>query len=137
MQESSTNDTTHPAVLAFRQDLEQQLREHVREAIETVLEAELTAALARLVVTDGHAGLKQALGAWAPIQMQRCTTHTGRNLAAAFPCIPGPKCSATIIGSFTRPMGWRPEPPTTRSSRSGRRSVRPSSAPSKRPASIC
>ena len=45
MQESSTNDTTHPAVLAFRQDLEQQLREHVREAIETVLEAELTAAL--------------------------------------------------------------------------------------------
>ena len=45
MQESSTNDTTHPAVLAFRQDLEQQLRAHVREAIETVLEAELTAAL--------------------------------------------------------------------------------------------
>ena len=45
MQESSTNDTTHPAVLAFRQDLEQQLREQVREAIETVLEAELTAAL--------------------------------------------------------------------------------------------
>ena len=43
MQESSTNDTTHPAVLAFRQDLEQQLREQVREAIETVLEAELTA----------------------------------------------------------------------------------------------
>ena len=47
MQESSTNDTTHPAVLAFRQDLEQQLREQVREAIETVLEAELTAALGR------------------------------------------------------------------------------------------
>ena len=39
----------------------------------------------RLVVTDGHAGLKQALGAWAPIQVQRCTTHKGRNLAAACP----------------------------------------------------
>ncbi len=37
------------------------------------------------MVTDGHAGLKQALVAWIPVRVQRCTTHKGRNLAAACP----------------------------------------------------
>ncbi len=39
----------------------------------------------RLVVTDGHAGLKQALAAWAAVRVQRCTAHKGRNLTAACP----------------------------------------------------
>lgn len=39
----------------------------------------------RLVVTDGHAGLKQAIAAWDAVRVQRCTTHKGRNLTAACP----------------------------------------------------
>lgn len=39
----------------------------------------------RLVVTDGHAGLTQALAGWTTGRVQRCTTHKGRNLAAACP----------------------------------------------------
>ncbi len=38
-----------------------------------------------LVVTDGHAGLKNALKAWPTARIQRCTTHKGRNLADACP----------------------------------------------------
>jgi transposase-like protein len=38
-----------------------------------------------LVVTDGHAGLKKALEAWPTVQVQRCTTHKGRNLEDACP----------------------------------------------------
>jgi transposase-like protein len=38
-----------------------------------------------LVVTDGHAGLKKALEAWAHVRVQRCTTHKGRNLEDACP----------------------------------------------------
>jgi putative transposase len=38
-----------------------------------------------LVITDGHAGLKKALEAWPTVQVQRCTTHKGRNLEDACP----------------------------------------------------
>ena len=38
-----------------------------------------------LVITDGHAGLKKALEAWPTVQVQRCTTHKGRNLDDACP----------------------------------------------------
>src|SRR5713226_3685504 len=39
----------------------------------------------RLVVTDGHAGLKKALEAWSSVRVQRCSTHKGRNLVDACP----------------------------------------------------
>jgi putative transposase len=38
-----------------------------------------------LVIPDGHAGLKKALEAWPTVQVQRCTTHKGRNLEDACP----------------------------------------------------
>jgi len=46
---------------------------------------ELTDTTPLLVVTDGHAGLKKALEAWAHVRVQRCTTHKGRNLEDACP----------------------------------------------------
>ena len=38
-----------------------------------------------LVISDGHAGLTKALEAWPTVQVQRCTTHKGRNLEDAGP----------------------------------------------------
>ena len=38
-----------------------------------------------LVVTDGHAGLKNALEAWPMVRVQRCTAQKGRNLDDACP----------------------------------------------------
>ena len=39
----------------------------------------------RLRVVDGHAGLKTAREVWPDVQVQRCTTHTWRNLEAHGP----------------------------------------------------
>ena len=39
----------------------------------------------RLLVVDGHAGLKKAREVWPDVQVQRCTTHKWRNLEAHCP----------------------------------------------------
>ena len=67
-----------------------------------------------LVVSDGHAGLKKALEAWPTVQVQRCTTHKGRNLKDPCPPMRGRSCGATTTASATLPMDSRREWRTTR-----------------------
>ena len=91
----------------------------------------------RLLVVDGHAGLKKAREVWPDVQVQRCTTHKWRNLEAHARSMRGPSSNATTTGCSTPPMAWRHGRPTTPACGSGRRCVRRSRGRSKKPAASC